>query len=58
MIHMALNHPNILRLYGFTADEHFFYLFMEYAPDGEVLKLLKESHERTFSEAQAGYYLS
>ena len=55
---MGLIHPNILQLYGFTADENFFYLFMEYAPDGEVQKLLRESHEKIFSEAQAGYYLS
>lgn len=42
-IHSFVDHPNIIKLYGFFHDEQNIYLILEYAPDGEVYKELKKA---------------
>ena len=54
-IQSELDHPNILRLYGFFYDENRIYLILEYAPGGELYKKLKSSGG-TFDECRAARY--
>lgn len=54
-IQSELDHPNILRLYGFFYDENRIYLILEYAPGGELYKKLK-SAGGTFDERRAARY--
>ncbi|GAU25136.1 hypothetical protein TSUD_363060 [Trifolium subterraneum] len=50
-IQISLNHPNILRLYGWFDDAERVFLILEYAHNGELYKeLRKRGH---FSEKQA-----
>lgn len=42
-IHSFVDHPNIIKLYGFFHDDQNIYLILEYAPDGEVYTELKKS---------------
>jgi hypothetical protein len=42
-IHSFIDHPNIIKLYGFFHDDDNIYLILEFAPDGEVYKELKEA---------------
>lgn len=42
-IHSFLDHKNIIKLYGFFHDENNIYLILEYAPDGELYKELKNT---------------
>ena len=44
-------HPNILRLYGYFYDETRVYLILEYAPKGELYKILQK--EKHFTEQQS-----
>ncbi len=46
-IHSYVDHPNIIKLYGFFHDEQNIYLILEYAPEGEVYKELKRSVSST-----------
>ena len=39
---MFLNHPNIVKLYGFFHDEDNFYMMLEYCSGGHLLKLMKQ----------------
>lgn len=41
-IQSYLDHPNILKMYGFFHDEEQFYLILEYAPNGELYEELKK----------------
>jgi len=41
-------HPNILRLYGYFYDDMRVYLILEYAPQGELYKMLQK--EKKFPE--------
>lgn len=41
-IQSHLRHPNILRLYGYFYDEKRVYLILEYAPQGELYKILRQ----------------
>lgn len=41
-IQSHLQHPNILRMYGFFHDEKKIYLILEYAPQGELYRKLKK----------------
>ena len=41
-IQMYLNHPNIVKLYGFFHDSENIYLIMESCLDGQLFKLMKE----------------
>lgn len=54
-IQAKLRHPNILRLYGYFHDDRCVYLILEYAPNGEVYKILRKSGP--FSEPVAAQYL-
>lgn len=54
-IQSELDHPNILRLYGFFYDATRIYLILEYAPGGELYKKLKASGG-TFDEPHAARY--
>lgn len=56
-VQMSLHHPNIIHLYGFNHDKEFFYLFMEYAPGGELYKYLKSKAGGVFLETEASYFL-
>lgn len=42
-IHSFVDHPNIIKLYGFFHDDQNIYLILEYAPGGEVYEELKKS---------------
>lgn len=42
-IQSFLDHKNIIKLYGFFHDDDKIYLILEYAPEGEVYKDLKNS---------------
>ncbi|XP_019849481.1 PREDICTED: aurora kinase C-like [Amphimedon queenslandica] len=54
-IQAHLRHPNILRLYGYFYDDTRVYLILEYAPRGELYKILQK--EGTFSERQSAIYI-
>ena len=51
-----LNHPNILKMFGFFYDEHRVYLIMEYASGGELFEDLRRKGR--FSEEQAADHIS
>ncbi|XP_020209102.1 serine/threonine-protein kinase Aurora-3 isoform X2 [Cajanus cajan] len=54
-IQMSLQHPNVLRLYGWFHDSERVFLILEYAHNGELYKeLSKKGH---FSENQAATYI-
>lgn len=55
-IQSALNHPNILQLFGFFYDETRIYLILEFASGGELYAHLKECGG-TFSEQKAARYV-
>lgn len=55
-IQTELDHPNILRLYGFFYDDTRIYLILEYAPGGELYKKLKAAGG-TFDEPRAARYI-
>jgi serine/threonine protein kinase len=40
-IQSHLNHPNILKMYGFFYDDEKIYLILEWAPGGELFKDLR-----------------
>jgi hypothetical protein len=42
-IHSFTDHQNIIKLYGFFHDDSNIYLILEFAPDGEVYKELKDA---------------
>ncbi|MEN2495696.1 MAG: hypothetical protein MHMPM18_000291 [Marteilia pararefringens] len=54
-IQSHLRHKNILKLYGHFRDERRIYLLLEYAPKGELYKILKESGK--FDEVQTAKYV-
>lgn len=54
-IQSHLRHPNILRLFGYFYDKSRVYLILEYAPGGEIYKLLQKSGR--FSEEQTSQYI-
>ena len=54
-IQAHLQHPNILRLFGYFYDETRVYLILEFAPQGELYKLLKKKGRFSNEEsAQVG----
>ena len=56
-IQSHLHHPNILSLYNFFWDNKNIYLVMEYAPEGELYKVLKNQKKGRFSEEKAALYI-
>jgi serine/threonine protein kinase len=54
-IQSHLRHKNILRLFGYFYDEKRIYLILDYAPKGELYKLLQEMGK--FPEPRAAKYI-
>lgn len=54
-IHTHLDHPNILKMYGFFYDHKKIYYIMEYATGGELYKRLKK--RRRYDERQVARYI-
>lgn len=54
-IQSHLRHPNILRLFGYFYDQTRVYLILEYAPNGELYKLLKKKGR--FDDQAAATYM-
>eukprot|EP00644_Phytophthora_capsici_P004308 jgi/Phyca11/110074/e_gw1.17.344.1 len=55
-IQVRLRHPNVLRMHGYFYDEACVYLVLEYAPYGELYKVLAK--EKYFSDAVAAHYVA
>ncbi len=49
-IHSYIEHENIVQMYGFFHDDNNVYLILEYAPEGELYKILKKLELGRFSE--------
>ncbi len=56
-IQSHLRHPNILRLFGYFWDETRIYLILEYAPRGEMYKILQNMPGGRFDEAKTAKYI-
>jgi aurora kinase len=54
-IQSHLKHPNILRLFGYFYDDARIYLILEYAPKGELYKVLQA--EKRFTEEKTAKYM-
>ncbi|XP_054165389.1 aurora kinase C-like [Oppia nitens] len=54
-IQAHLRHPNILRLYGYFYDDTRVYLILEFAPRGELYKLLRKSNH--FDDKESANYI-
>lgn len=54
-IHLALDHPNILKMYGYFYDSIRVYCVQEYAGHGDVWRALREQGH--FSEPKAAEYI-
>ncbi|CCH58006.1 hypothetical protein TBLA_0A02050 [Henningerozyma blattae CBS 6284] len=52
----SLNHPNIVKIFGFFQDEIFVYLIMEYLINGELYKSLKNNNG-PFNDILASNYI-
>ncbi|XP_039286523.1 aurora kinase B isoform X2 [Nilaparvata lugens] len=52
-IQTHLRHPNILKMYGYFHDDTRVYLILEYAPKGELFKLMKATPNNRFPEEKA-----
>ena len=57
-IQSHLHHPNILSIYNFFWDKKNIYLVMEYAPGGELYKILHNEEKGRFSESKAAFYIN
>jgi len=53
-IQAHLRHPNILRLYGYFYDQSRVYIVLEYAPNGELFRVLRQ-RERFDDRTAASY---
>jgi len=56
-IQTHLRHRNILRMFGYFHDESRVYLILEYAPGGELYKLLTTQPHKHFSEEASANYI-
>jgi len=54
-IQSHLRHPNIIRLYGYFYDARRIFLILEYAPQGELFRVLRK--QTTFTESVAAQYI-
>ncbi|CAM9566963.1 unnamed protein product, partial [Ectocarpus fasciculatus] len=54
-IQSHLRHKHVLRMYGFFYDETRIYIILEFAPGGELYKVL--THKRHFSESVTAKYI-
>lgn len=44
-IQMYLNHPNLIKLYGYFSDDYNIYLLMELGCDGQLYDLMKKKNK-------------
>lgn len=56
-IQAHLRHDNVLRLYGYFYDESRVYLILEYAPRGELYKIMQKAPNKRFSEQESAKYI-
>jgi len=56
-IQSHLRHPHILRMFGYFYDETRVYLILEYAPRGEMYKMLNKQPKGRFDESTTGKYV-
>lgn len=56
-IQAHLRHPYILRLYGYFYDDTRVYLILEYAPQGELYKIMQKQPTKYFSELNSAKYI-
>lgn len=56
-IQAHLRHPHILRLYGYFYDETRVYLILEYAPQGELYKVMQKEANGRFDEQKSAKYI-
>lgn len=54
-VSLSLDHPNILKMYGYFYDSLRLYFILEYAGKGDIWKLLRQSSH--FTEQQASKYI-
>ncbi|CAH0389987.1 unnamed protein product [Bemisia tabaci] len=55
-IQTHLRHPNILKMFGYFHDEKRVYMILEFAPKGELFKLLKAQENGRFTEEATANY--
>ena len=55
-IQWRLNHPNIVRLYGYFYDEQNIYSVLEFCPGGNLFQRLRR--ERYFDERKAKFVIA
>jgi len=56
-IQAHLRHPHILRLFGYFYDESRVYLILEYAPRGELYKIMQNQPDKHFNEKDSAKYI-
>lgn len=56
-IQSHLRHPNVLRMFGYFYDETRVYLILEYAPRGEMYKVLQKQPQGRFDEERTAKYI-
>ncbi|XP_005190292.2 serine/threonine-protein kinase PLK4 [Musca domestica] len=56
-IHSRLKHPSVLELYTFFQDEHYVYLVLELAHNGELQRYMKSIMGRPMTEGEAAAIL-
>ncbi|EGR30601.1 protein kinase domain protein [Ichthyophthirius multifiliis] len=57
-IHMQLNHPNIVKLYGYIADQEYFYLLIEYCQGISLKQYVNKQSSKYLQEYEAAFYLN
>ncbi|KAG8222269.1 hypothetical protein J437_LFUL001467 [Ladona fulva] len=57
-IQSHLRHPNIIRMFGYFHDEARVYIILEFAPKGELYKLMKEQPNGRFDEERAATFIA
>ena len=56
-IQSHLRHENVLRMFGYFYDETRVYLILEYAPRGEMYKILQKCPNGSFDEVKSARYV-
>jgi len=56
-IQSHLRHPNVLRMFGYFYDETRVYLILEYAPRGEMYKIMQRAPNGCFDEVKSAQYV-
>jgi aurora kinase len=46
---MYLNHPKLVKIYGYFADKEHFYMLVEYMEEGSLYSMMKKN--KKFEEA-------